>query len=70
MKHKYYVSGIFNPIGIPFEGICISRDIKDAIDLFISKEYSVHKIERKEQVNIYETERILNIKHKPRQIRK
>ena len=34
-----------------FKGICIAMDIKEAIDIFRDKGYSVHKIERGEQVN-------------------
>ena len=53
-KHKYYASGICTLNEKSFKGICIAMDIKEAIDIFRDKGYSVHKIERGEQVNCSE----------------
>lgn len=67
IKHKYYVSGIYTITGFPFKASCISADIKDAIDLFRSKGYSIHKIEMGEQVSKDEIEKILDVKYKLKQ---
>lgn len=62
MKHKYSVSGIYSIEEVKFNGSCIASDIKQAIDLFQSQSYSVHKIEKGEQVKRSEMNRIVEIR--------
>lgn len=50
IKHEYKVDGQTKH-GDWFTGTCVSNDIIEAIRLFIKGGYSVHSIERGEQVN-------------------
>lgn len=50
IKHEYKVDGQTST-GEWFTGTCVSDDIIEAIRLFIKEGYSVHSIERGEQVN-------------------
>lgn len=61
IKHEYSVHGQISSEEW-FIGTCVSDDIIEAIRLFIKEGYSVHSIERGEQVNADAEIQILSTK--------